>query len=68
MIWIEAVAVAVVVSFTLRVWLIVRPVPKPKPVLPVPPKPPARDATPDEAIEDMQGHGGRKTALDDRVF
>jgi hypothetical protein len=67
-IWIEAVAVAIVVSFTLRVWLIVRPVPKPKQAAPSPPKPPARDATPDEAIEDMQGHGGRKTALDEREF
>jgi hypothetical protein len=67
-IWIEAVAVAVVVSFTLRVWLIVRPPPKPKMAVPAPPKPPARDATPDEAIEDMQGRGGRKTSLDDREF
>jgi hypothetical protein len=33
-----------------------------------PPKPPARDATPDEAYEDMRGHGGRKTSLDDRSF
>lgn len=36
--------------------------------LPAPLKPPARDATADEAMEDMQGHGGRKTALDDREF
>jgi hypothetical protein len=36
--------------------------------LPPPLKPPARDATADEAMEDMQGHGGRKTALDDREF
>jgi hypothetical protein len=36
--------------------------------LPLPPKPPARDATADEATEDMQGHGGRKTSLDDREF
>lgn len=68
MIWVEAVAVAVVVSFTLRVWLIVRPPPKAKLAAVEPPKPPARDATPDEAMEDMQGHGGRKTSLDDREF
>jgi hypothetical protein len=67
-IWIEAVAAAVAISFTLRVWLIVRPPPKPVQAFVTPPKPPARDATPDEAIEDMQGHGGRKTALDDREF
>jgi hypothetical protein len=36
--------------------------------VPAPLKPPARDATADEAMEDMQGHGGRKTSLDDREF
>jgi hypothetical protein len=65
---IEAVAAAVAIPFALRVWLIVRPPPKPKQVLPTPPKPPARDATPEEALQDMQGHGGRKTSLDDREF
>jgi hypothetical protein len=33
-----------------------------------PSKPPARDATPDEALEDMQGHGGRRSKLDEREF
>jgi hypothetical protein len=33
-----------------------------------PPKPPARDATEKEAVEDMRGLGGRKTSLDDRGF
>jgi hypothetical protein len=65
---IEAITLAVAVSFSLMVWLIVRPPPKPKIAVPPPPKPPARDATPDEAMEDMKGHGGRKTSLDDREF
>jgi hypothetical protein len=33
-----------------------------------PRKEPARDATLAEALQDMQGHGGRKTSLDDREF
>ena len=68
MIWLKAVAVAVAVSFTLRVWLIVRPPPKPKPPPLMKSKPPARDATADEAMEDMLGKGGVTTALDDREF
>ena len=32
------------------------------------PKPPARDATADEAMEDMLGKGGVTTSLDDREF
>jgi hypothetical protein len=68
MIWLKAVAVAVAVSFTLRVWLIVRPPPKPKPPPLMKSKPPARDATADEAMEDMLGKGGVTTALDEREF
>ena len=68
MIWLEAAALAAVVAFTLRVWLIVRPLPKPKTSAPAPIKPPARDATPDEAIEDMLGKGGVTSSLDDREF
>jgi hypothetical protein len=67
-IWLEAVALAGVAAFALRVFLIVRPPPKPKIAAPAPPKPPARDATVEEALEDMKGHGGRKTALDDLEF
>jgi hypothetical protein len=67
-IWVEVAAVAVAVAFALRVWLIVRSPPKSKQAAPAPSKPPARDATPDEAIEDMKGHGGRKTALDEMEF
>ena len=33
-----------------------------------PPKPPARDATATEALQDMRGLGGRTTSLDDREF
>jgi hypothetical protein len=33
-----------------------------------PPRPPARFSTPDEAMQAMQGHGGRRTSLDDRAF
>lgn len=68
MIWLKAVAVAVAVSFTLRVWLIVRPPPKPKSPPLMKSKPPARDATADEAMEDMLGKGGVTTALDEREF
>jgi hypothetical protein len=39
----------------------------PKPQL-TPQKEPARNATLDEALEDMRGLGGRKTALDEREF
>jgi hypothetical protein len=41
---------------------------KPRPIPETPSKPPARDATPDEALDDMKGHGGRRTKLDDREF
>jgi hypothetical protein len=41
---------------------------KPRTAPVTPPKPPARDATLDEALEDMRGLGGRKTSLDDREF
>jgi hypothetical protein len=68
MIWLKAVAFAVAVSFTLRVWLIVRPPPKPKPPPLTKSKPPARDATADEAMEDMLGKGGVSTSLDVREF
>jgi hypothetical protein len=39
----------------------------PKPPI-TPTKDPARDATEKEAMEDMQGHGGRRTSLDDEEF
>jgi hypothetical protein len=39
----------------------------PKPPI-TPQKSPARDATLAEALEDMEGGGGRKTSLDDREF
>jgi hypothetical protein len=41
---------------------------RPRPVPVTPKKEPARDATLAEALEDMKGRGGRKTALDDRDF
>jgi len=41
---------------------------RPRPIPESPSKPPARDATEDEAAEDMQGHGGRRTKLDDEEF
>jgi hypothetical protein len=59
---------AVIAAAGLGVVLIVRPPSRLKLAAVEPPKPPARDATPDEAMEDMQGHGGRKTSLDDREF
>lgn len=68
MIWVEAAAAAVAISFMLRVWLIVRPPPKPNQAPLTPPKPPARDATADEAMEDMKGKGGVTSSLDDREF
>jgi hypothetical protein len=40
--------------------------PRPSPVTPS--RPPARDATAAEALEDMQGRGGRTTSLDNREF
>jgi hypothetical protein len=46
----------------------VRPPPKPKPPPLMKAKPPARDATADEAMEDMLGKGGVTTSLDDRGF
>jgi hypothetical protein len=67
-IWPEAAALAGVAAFTLRAWLIVRPPSKPKLPPVAPPKPPARDATPDEAMQDMQGKGGVVSSLDDREF
>jgi hypothetical protein len=66
--WVEVAAAAVAISFALRCWLIVRPPMQPKPAAPAPSKPPARDATPDEAMEDMLGKGGVTSKLDDREF
>jgi hypothetical protein len=41
---------------------------RPRPVPVTPPREPARDATADEAMDDMRGRGGRATSLDDREF
>jgi hypothetical protein len=63
-----ALVVWLTVTGTTKFLLVARGRRSPRPAPPTPSKAPARDATLDEALQDMLGHGGRLTFLDDRDF